>query len=88
MEKEKVIPDIKAKEEEKPPLDFIKRLESIEKLSKDTIEKNNELTEKNLELTKQNEDLLNRIGKLNAVSTATKDTTTKPKGKPGRKTTV
>jgi hypothetical protein len=84
VEKKEVIPDTKVKEEEKPPVDFLKRLESIEKLSKETIEKNNELTEKNLELAKQNEELLNQISKFkNSVVPEVKE-----KKKPGRKTTT
>ena len=56
-----------------PNEDFLKRLDTIEKVSKETIEKNNELTEKNLELAKKNDELQERIKVLNG------------KKKPGRK---
>ena len=59
------------------------RLELIEKMSKETIEKNNELTEKNVELANQNKELLDQISKFN--NSIPDPLAVKPKGKPGRK---
>ena len=49
----KIADEIKAKDMSDPNPDFLKRLDMIEKVSKDTIEKNNELTEENLALKKE-----------------------------------
>jgi hypothetical protein len=75
-EKKEVVHEVKDHVEEKAPEDFLKRLESIETLSKETIVKNNELTEKNVELANQNKELLDKITVLTT------------KKKPGRKTTT
>lgn len=63
-----------------PNMDFLKRLEQIESLSKETLEKNNELIEKNVELAKQNEELQNRLKSLEAEEKKEEVVTEKKKG--------
>ena len=70
---------IKDKPDTKQPADFMDHLALIEKMSKETIEKNNELTEKNVELANQNETLLNEISQLKVNKPAA------VRNKPGRK---
>jgi len=66
----RIVKDVKSQVKEQiivkddPSEEFLKRLEQIEKMSKDTLEKNNELIEKNVELVKQNEDLQNKLKEL------------------------
>ena len=67
-----------------PNDDFIKRLEQIESLSKDTLEKNNELIEKNVELAKQNEELQNRLKELEESKGQAKEPVVSEKKKGGR----
>jgi hypothetical protein len=86
-EKVKAEEPVKEKTDVKQPTDFMNRLELIEKMSKETIEKNNELTEKNIELVNQNKELLNKISQFEN-NTPKSPLITKPKGKPGRKPTV
>jgi hypothetical protein len=71
-----------------PSVEFLKRLEQIESLSKDTLEKNNELIEKNVELAKQNEELQKKVELLSKVDQVKEAATKEParKGpKPGSK---
>lgn len=66
-----------------PSKEFLKRLEQIESLSKETLEKNNELIEKNVELAKQNEDLQTKLKMLEEQShSMTTDIPEKKKGRP------
>jgi hypothetical protein len=65
-----------------PNEDFLKRLDQIESLSKETLEKNNELIEKNVELAKQNEELQKQVELLNIKKD---DVVKKEPGKKGRK---
>ena len=85
-EKVLVEEQVKEKADNKPSVDFMNRLELIEKMSKETIEKNNELTEKNVELANQNKELLDQISQFKNSSPVT-DPIVKPRGKPGRKVT-
>jgi hypothetical protein len=74
-----------------PNVEFLKRLEQIESLSKQTLEKNNELVEKNVELALQNEELQKKLKVLeeqshsmtNDVSVNTKKQSGRPKKEKG-----
>jgi len=72
-----------------PSTDFLSRLEQIESLSKETLEKNNELLEKNVELAKQNEELQNKLRVIeeqrNSMTTDDKVVEKKKGGRPPKK---
>jgi hypothetical protein len=63
--KEDIIKEVTVKDEVKPDDEFLKRLETIEKATKDTIEMNNELKVKNTELQSENEELRKQIEAIN-----------------------
>jgi regulator of replication initiation timing len=68
-----------------PNVEFLKRLEQIESLSKQTLEKNNELVEKNVELALQNEELQKKLKVLEEQShSMTNDVSVNIKKQSGR----
>jgi hypothetical protein len=60
--------------------EFLKRLDMIERMSKETIDKNNDLAIKNNDLVLQNKELLDKIASLQN----TKDEVKKSKGRPAK----
>lgn len=71
-----------------PNEELIKRLNQIEEVSKETLQKNNELVEKNLELQKQNEELLKRVDSLGTNPIKEKKSKGSKKGPKGKKQEV